>query len=120
MKKYRLIGRAKEGRIKGLKIIERFGMENETKANKYWLNNEEKKCRIFKKEGETAEHIFEIWYLNWKEEILGRKEKIASLYKVIRLRERGRNGKDGTTENRKTEDGESKTQNEGTRNDRPE
>lgn len=44
----------------GLETMVQFRMRNETEAEKHWLKNEEKICRICKKEEEVIEHMLEI------------------------------------------------------------
>ena len=58
--------------------IARFKLGNEAKANRFWMEEEERKCRICRKEFETLKHVLEDCEVTgdnterWKE-MLGRK-----------------------------------------------
>lgn len=43
----------------GLELVGRFSTGNESRANEYWRSEEEKKCRLCKKEPESLKHVLE-------------------------------------------------------------
>lgn len=63
----------------GLEIIGRFRMGNETRASEYWRKEEDKICRMCKKETETIKHVLEEceWTgnkdMDWKKQLKGDK-----------------------------------------------
>ena len=81
-------------------IIARFRLGNEARANRFWVEEEEKKCRICGKEFETLKHVLEDCEVTgdkterW-EEMLGRKvrKKLGKLHEIVWKRKRVK-GKD--------------------------
>ena len=47
----------KELKSKERKVLARFRVGNEERANKYWMSDEDKTCRVCKNKLETLEHI---------------------------------------------------------------
>lgn len=79
----------------------RFRLGSETKANKYWLKAEEKLYRIYGKQEETLQHVFETCEhtgkinVDWKQQMTG-KEALAIMWNIIWTRKRKEKEKDKT------------------------
>lgn len=90
--------RKEEGYIKGLQTIARYRMGNETRTNRYWEKEENRKYRLCKKEEETTKHINEECEFTvikgeentWERKINGKKEDVARMFEINWKREQKR------------------------------
>ena len=86
-----------EGTVKKKNLLEtlgRFRLGTEAKANRYWMKEEEKICRLCKESKETLKHIIEECRItgdsskNWKEVIRDDGRHIATLHGILWKRKR--------------------------------
>ena len=69
-----------------ISITGRYRMGSENKSSRYWMKEEDRNCRICKREKEILEHVFEkCTYTKqtgktWEERLKGGKENLAALY----------------------------------------
>ena len=86
--------KSNEKQKKGMKIIARFRMGNESRASEFWKKEEEILCRLCKKEKETLKHILEDCEFtdkkerDWRNAVKGVKNSVVELYRITWERKR--------------------------------
>lgn len=88
--------------------LTRYRLGNEIKEGRYWITEEERKCRLYQEEEETWEHIWQVcgrseeekggWQGNVRRILEDEGQEEGWLRKLDRKRNRGQEGAAGTDE----------------------